>query len=301
MNYAVKEITGKRVKRDGSAEYRLQWAPTWEPEENLVMSNSQVRQLMRKYEKEQKERSQNPALQETALPKSSPSTKSQRNKPKTCFYFSYKYENSWDGSSTTYPEDMQKTIENGLKLRNNALLQMIMAHIVTSEDSSSQIHLYFKVRLPWALPSSLEPFTLNGVIPTMIPKVQSNNSICQLIAFTQEDKVKTLFIYPTELNLADLNAQRRAAYDTSSSRNHVLLTNNLEGSEFAAVKSKTPTPTNNTPDCSICQLSLIEGINSLPCGHLFHGNCLKPLVRDLKCPLCNLKYRDSERRKIFLN
>ncbi len=45
MNYAVKEITGKRVKQDGSTEYRLQWAPTWEPEENIVMSNSQLDNL----------------------------------------------------------------------------------------------------------------------------------------------------------------------------------------------------------------------------------------------------------------
>ena len=52
-----------------------------------------------------------------------------------------------------------------------------------------------------------------------------------------------------------------------------------------------PQPSN---DCSICRDSLTSPLEILPCGHLFHRQCIKQwFARRMVCPVCRNRIADQ--------
>ena len=59
--------------------------------------------------------------------------------------------------------------------------------------------------------------------------------------------------------------------------------------------------TENCCECAICMDPLRSGLNALPCGHVFHAQCvLRALERKKVCPLCRLSTTESQLLPLFL-
>jgi len=59
-------------------------------------------------------------------------------------------------------------------------------------------------------------------------------------------------------------------------------------------RSRPNVPPQPSNDCSICQDSLTAPLEILPCGHLFHRQCIKKWFEQrMACPVCRARITDD--------